>query len=305
MPMSPKSISCRFRAFVGAATVLGLLLFSGVVPAQTTDVSEDIRFARYLMENKSYNDAVYVLSRMSRSQKISDVQADSISFLMGYSHFSRRSVDSAVGWLSKVGAQSALHPKALFYNAFGRIYLGQLDSARRVLDAYSFSGDSALLQLKTYQEAAVSVLDRDFTSYDRIRKSLVNPYYPVAAEVRNLEGYAVDLKRIRRRSPAVAGLLSAVIPGAGKIYAGYRMQGLAAFAQVLVFGAAAAESYVKHPAGPGSARFIALGSLFSIFYIGNIWGSVLSVRIKRNEQYREIDQSILVDLRVPLVRLFN
>ncbi len=63
------------------------------------------------------------------------------------------------------------------------------------------------------------------------------------------------------------------------------------------------EAYRK--AGAGSARFIAFGSLFSVFYIANIWGSVLAVKIKQKEYYRAYDNQILFDLHIPLRNLYN
>ena len=101
----------------------------------------------------------------------------------------------------------------------------------------------------------------------------------------------------------MAGALSAVLPGSGKFYAGYKGQGIAALMTVGVLGISAAESYYR--LGPKSAQFITFGSLFTIFYIGNIWGSTLSVKLARDHQLREIDDQILFDMHVPLRRIFN
>jgi hypothetical protein len=57
--------------------------------------------------------------------------------------------------------------------------------------------------------------------------------------------------------------------------------------------------------GVSSPRFIIYGSLFSLFYIGNIWGSALSVKIKRQEFNEKIDEQILFDMHIPLRTLFN
>lgn len=266
--------------------------------------SEEIRFGRHLVENKAYRDAIAVLRSLPGGPVLTQGQRDSVRFLMAWSHFAQREVDSALLHFPYISRTSVFYEKSVFYQSFGQIYLGRTDSARKVLASVGRHSDSTLWQLDLYHRACMALLDRNDTEFIRLRKRLSNPHYPIAAEVANLDQYRADLLKIKKRSPVVAGIMSAVIPGSGKMYAGYGMQGLAALVQVLSFGAAAAESYRKAPAGPRSARFIAFGSLFTVFYVGNIWGSALSVKIKRNERYREIDQAILVDLRVPLVRLF-
>ncbi|MEO6916521.1 MAG: hypothetical protein ABI151_13580, partial [Chitinophagaceae bacterium] len=100
-----------------------------------------------------------------------------------------------------------------------------------------------------------------------------------------------------------AGVYSAILPGAGKFYAGKKKQGIAAFLPILSLGVVTYESYRK--SGIKSARTLAFGSLFSLFYVGNIWGSVLSVKIKEKEFYREYDNKILFDLHIPLRNLYN
>lgn len=101
----------------------------------------------------------------------------------------------------------------------------------------------------------------------------------------------------------LAGIYSALIPGAGKFYAGKKKQGIAAFLPILSLGAITYESYRK--AGIRNARTIAFGSIFSVFYIGNIWGSALAVKIKDKEFNREYDNKILFDMHIPLRNLYN
>lgn len=97
--------------------------------------------------------------------------------------------------------------------------------------------------------------------------------------------------------------MSAVVPGSGKFYAGYRGQALSSMFPTLIFAASAAEAY--HRAGPKSFQFIAAASIFSIFYVGNIWGSVLSVKTFYEIRNNEIRNNIMLDLHIPLRRIFS
>ena len=271
---------------------------------QETHFTKEIGFADYLIENKAYRDAITVLQGLSKDSTVDAGQADSLNYFLAWSFFNQKNVDSSFTYFAKVQKPSAFFTKSLFYHSFGKIYREKRGEALGLLSTLPADADSSMQQVRAFQEAGIALLDRDFNRYSMLAKKLEQPYYPISAEVKNFEEYHQELLKVRQRSPWVAGMLSAVVPGAGKFYAGYKMQGLAAFVQVATFGAAAAESYFKKGGGPQSARFIALGSLFSIFYIGNIWGSALSVKIYRDERFKEIDQSILVDLRVPLVRIF-
>ena len=98
-----------------------------------------------------------------------------------------------------------------------------------------------------------------------------------------------------RKSPAVAVLLSAVLPGSGKIYAGRGVDGLSS---ALATGAPAFFSIRGFRRdGASSIRGWLEGSLSLGFYLGNLWGSAVAARQAGHERTRaaasveeEIDQ---------------
>ena len=110
-----------------------------------------------------------------------------------------------------------------------------------------------------------------------------------------------DIEKINHKSGLLAGCMSAVIPGLGKIYAGKTKQGLSSFLPVTLMGVQAYEAY--RVSGIKSVRFILSAGLFSVFYFGNIWGSVLSVSVRREEINDEINNQILFNMRIPLQRI--
>ena len=57
-------------------------------------------------------------------------------------------------------------------------------------------------------------------------------------------------------------------------------------------------------AGVLSPQFLVLGALFGVFYVGNIWGSALSVFSIKKEIFNEIDRNIIYDMHIPLRRVF-
>ena len=103
---------------------------------------------------------------------------------------------------------------------------------------------------------------------------------------------------LKPRSPFLAGAMSAVIPGSGKIYAGDLSSGLSTFLIVGALGAMTAEAWSK--LGISDWRTITAASLFGIFYIGNIYGSALSVSVIRNAHADAQKAVLLFGIRLPL-----
>jgi TM2 domain-containing membrane protein YozV len=107
--------------------------------------------------------------------------------------------------------------------------------------------------------------------------------------------------KYKNRSPLLAAAMSAVIPGAGKIYAGDLSSGVSTMLIVGALGAMTAESIVK--LGIRDWRSISLASIFGLFYIGNIYGRYLSVSIIQNTISDAEKATLLFNIRIPLHEL--
>lgn len=102
----------------------------------------------------------------------------------------------------------------------------------------------------------------------------------------------------RKKSALFAGVMSAVLPGSGKIYAGDLRSGLSTLLVVGALGGMTAESWIK--LGGRDWLTIALSSVFGLFYIGNIYGSALSVSVIQNAYQDAEKATLLFSLRIPL-----
>ena len=93
---------------------------------------------------------------------------------------------------------------------------------------------------------------------------------------------AASGKLLQQKSPLVAGLLSACVPGAGHFYCGKFRNGGVAFVLSAAFVAASVEAFHKDVyAGGAIASSVAL-----VFYSGTIYGAV-NVAHKFNKARRE------------------
>lgn len=113
---------------------------------------------------------------------------------------------------------------------------------------------------------------------------LQNKIIPVSEKVAAMTLIAKGYK-IKKRSPFVGGLLSTFIPGLGKIYANEVKDGILSF----VFSAVSAVSLwrVSTYNGLNSPWTYTLGGISAGFYLGNIYGSVQSV--KKYNKLKSID----------------
>jgi hypothetical protein len=182
------------------------------------------------------------------------------------------------------------------------IYLGDYKTAKKVLHFEEFKR-SELTNLKYFQLSGVALLEKDFEAYEKYNNQISKNYYFIENQRKSFASIESDLKSHKNRSPVLAGLYSAVLPGAGKFYAGKKGQGIYSFVISSLLALQAYESYQK--AGAGSARFIVYGSLFSLFHIGNVWSSALSVKRYNDEFYEAVDYRIKLDLHIPVRSFFD
>lgn len=95
---------------------------------------------------------------------------------------------------------------------------------------------------------------------------------------------------LRYKKPWLAGTLSTLMPGAGKVYTGYYKDGLIAF---LFTGISAFQAYRGYQArGLKSGVFLIYAGLGTGLYIGNIYGSVKSARTKNKRLNASIDDKV-------------
>ncbi len=283
---------------------ISLSIFTGKqVNAQqrSGSFSEEINFAKYLQDKEQFSDAVTALDQLSIN-RLTPFEQDTVYYLKGWSFYNLKALDSSSYYLLKVSSQSENFLKARLFSAYNYTYLHQYDSAALILQ--TVASDSSLVnEMLHFEQAGISLLKRAYNKYDSLQGKFTFNYYALSAQEKNFGHYKNDLLGEKKRSPVLAGFMSAVVPGTGKIYAGKTYAGIAAILPIAALALLTNEAY--HKSGPRSAEFYIFGSALTVFYVGNIWGSVLAVKIKKEDNERLIDQKILFDLQIPLRTIFN
>lgn len=266
---------------------------------------QEIDFGQYLLNSQQYDDAASVFAKLDTATvgHLTKPQADSLHFLNGWAYYNLKQLLPSSEQLLRVSGNSTKYHASRFFAAYQLTYKEYYPQAEGVLNDLYLGQDSLLAELRAFQLSGNALLSRNFAQFEQHAQGFTYSYYQLQKEEENLQKAYHQLMKVKRRSPFVAGLLSAVVPGLGKVYAGKPKQGIASFFPIALLGAQAFENIHKRGIKNGFSIFYT--GLFSVFYIGNIWGSALSVQIKQQEQFNEIDHHILFDLHIPLRNVFG
>ncbi|TND08614.1 MAG: hypothetical protein FD123_2118 [Bacteroidetes bacterium] len=281
-----------------------LFLFSaGKIFAQDSAYSADRAFADHLLKNQLHRDAALQLGNMNDRYTLSPAQHDSLEFQLGESLERTGRKDAAARAFHAVSPGSVFFTRAVCSNALVQLQQENYAELESVFNNVS-AGDSALAGIRSYGLLAAALLQDDTAQFRKLvqdNSSAGILYREENGEFKRLMEQEQRLRSIKKKSPFVAGALSAIVPGLGKVYAGKPRHGLAAFTPVAVLGVQAFEAYRK--GGIKDARFIGYASLFSVFYLGNIYGSALTVRVQRRETINDVHYVVQADLSFALQRL--
>lgn len=261
--------------------------------------ASEIKFMDYLVNNRLFDDAIL----LSKTFNISECpDSDSILFLKGWSYYNLKQLDTAATTLLKVNENPHVFLKSRFFASYCLAHIGDVESGHRILTELTLT-NSMMSELKNTQLAGYSLLQRDMDSYEQYSSSFTKSYYALTENQITLNTLHSDIVKFKRKSPLLAGVLSAIIPGAGKIYAGKVGSGISNFFTVGILGAVTYESYSK--GGLSNPKTVIFASLFSIAYAATVYGSVYSVKAYRDEFNQQMDQRILFHIHIPLRNVFN
>lgn len=102
--------------------------------------------------------------------------------------------------------------------------------------------------------------------------------------------------RLPQKSPTVAGVLSTVLPGTGKMYAGRTSDGL--YSLALIGGASWLAYQGFEDKGTSSVKGWLFGSVGAVLYAGNIYGSVVAVRLYNARQKEGLQNDIQAEISI-------
>jgi hypothetical protein len=264
-------------------------------------VQNDIAFASHLVKSEQFEDAIFFINKIEHEKRMISY-SDSLNYMKGWAFYNLKQLDSSAFFLLQVSDNSFMQQKSHFFAAYNNLFLGNKIQAEEILKHITLR-DSQLIELRHLELAGMELLNRDISNYKEIsRKFSYNRYSLLEAE-NSLDKLCAKYESFKPKSVVLAGIMSAVIPGSGKMYSGRIGEGVSALLSNAILAGITIENYRK--AGPKNFKTIFFGTLFTIFYTGNIYGSMVSVQVSEKEFNTTYDKAVLFDIHIPLRTIFN
>ena len=279
--------------------ISAILFLLGVSTFAQKRINPD--FLNHLMNTEHYREVVYLIDKADFNNLDKNL-IDSLNYMKGWSLYSQKKLSRSANVLQKVSMSSPFYLKSHFFSAYNFLYQGNNKAAFNILDTL-YIDNTKLNSLRHFEKAGINLMNRNYKKFNKEFAKVDTTYYPLAEESVKINQYATDLKNHQKKSPVLAGFMSSIIPGSGRIYAGETGEGISSLLTVGGLGFVTWENYNKK--GPRHFKTLFFGTIFTAFYIGNIYGTVFSVKIAEDEFQKEYDNKILFNLHIPLRNVFN
>lgn len=278
-----------------------LVVFILSILAGSAQNKNELPFIEHLVDKQYYSEAIHLIDN-NHINCSDEPQLDSLNFYKGWALYSLKNLDQSTISFLKVGKGSPFYLKSRFFAGYNQTFLKNYDEARKIFSQIN-ANDEINLSLVNFELCGISMLKGNWSKADEQLQQLNSNIAPINQQVKALGQINNQQLKHRSKSPFLAGLMSGIVPGSGKIYAGKTGQGIASMIATTGFGLITWENYRK--LGIGHFKTIFFGGIFVANYVSNIYGSVISVQIKENEYQDAIHNQILFQLHIPLRNFFE
>jgi hypothetical protein len=286
--------------------IIGFLFIGFFLSSQESneDLFRDFNFIIHLSNNKLYREAEKEKDRLFKNYNVPQSYRDSINFFLGQAYYHSGTLSKARLRFMEISSDAPfLYYKGRFLSALIDAEQNIPDSALQKIENIELSTSNDINELRNFEMAGMALLKKDYGLFDSLSKNskftnpVLNEEFPL------LQKYYKAEQKIKRKSALLAGTLSTFVPGLGKVYVGNNGQALATFLTCGLMGGVAFENYYR--LGISHPQTILFSGIFALFYIGNIWGSAVSVQVAKIEKQSENKHNIMVSLKLPVRNFFN
>lgn len=259
----------------------------------------ELLFVEHLLNKGNFKECIFLLKDTA---KFSKIQSDSVNYFKGWANYSLKNLEESTQSFLKVNPESPFYNKSKFFAGYNQAFLGKYSDARKIFEQLSFA-DGQKKSLIIFETGGINMLEGE---WEKAKQQLgkVDPKIAfLNQQVVVLQQIIKDHETHRPKSAFLAGIMSGLIPGSGKIYAGKTGEGIASMIATTGFGLITWENYRK--LGAQNLKTLFFGGIFLASYVSNIYGSVISVRITE-QNYTDVQRNqILFQLHIPLRNFFN
>jgi TM2 domain-containing membrane protein YozV len=240
------------------------------------------KFADHLFCDKDYLRAAIEYERLTEIN-----MSDTIEFKIALSYSYMNDYYTAIQKFSGIINSSVYYNEAkleemkvnFLINDFTGLRSYYKNSFITKVDKYKTEGEKLFNFSYLFTDDELPSKDEFLLPFDTDEKEKISSFYDWKKEPPNKDG-------------TLAGIMSAVIPGSGKIYAGETGDGIVAFITTTVFAFIA---YDNFKAGNTTRAWIWTG-VAAFFYTGNIYGSVAAAQVHNAKITFEFNEGLNVYL---------
>lgn len=238
----------------------------------------ELPFIAHLIHQNLLAEAQYELHRFQPLLTQHSPATDSLRFLAGALAFKKHEFSNAYHCFKASEIQTDPNREFLLCHCALRLRLFNLDTiaSASLIGAYHFG----------FFKTASTLLQHQKGTLDSLRSMPKRTIYMQT----NLLEISEQLKTHKPLSPIKGAVLSAIVPGLGKWYGGYRTEAVSLFSICTLMAIQAMEGYSKTKFN--SPHFYVFGSLFTIFYGGGIWGSYYRIKNRERHFYENMDRQV-------------
>jgi tetratricopeptide (TPR) repeat protein len=236
-------------------------------------------FAGYLFNEGQYERAAGEYQRFLFASDSFPRDADSVFFKIALCYRFAEKYKESIGYFQKIVneySRSNLVDKAYFEMGLNYSFVDSFKQSNEILRAHFLNDSLMNMDKKVKQLIALNHIQQE--EWDKAREVL----HTTDILQGQLLTFIETGQNLPRKNPFVSGVFSAVIPGAGKIYCGRPADGFHSLFTVGITGWQAYEGFKAD--GVHSVKGWIFGVVGGVFYLGNIYGSVVAADIYNEEQ---------------------
>ncbi len=266
-----------------------LLLFYAVFllsPAEAESLTANyfrpdqiVRFADHLYRQRDYLRAAGEYQRYLFSFDSLPGNADSVHFRIGACYRKAGFYQQAIDQYRIVRSlpTSNLMMEAVIQTAFCYYLAGEYDSTMVSLTRPDSTDWNPELWRRAQELLSVNyIMKRDWPAARSLVHTMEqNPF------TQELISFLAEHEHLPRKNMYTAGLLSAVVPGLGKLYCRRAYDAFSSFSSIAILGWQAYDGF--HDDGTSSVKGWIFSVIGGIFYLGNIYGSIVAADLYNEE----------------------
>ncbi len=271
--------------------IILLLLFSATSSKGIDYYSPNniLKFADHLYNERDYQGAIIEYERYI---SLEPLYSEEILYRIGICYRNFGNTKEAIRYFQRIEREypdTNLKPALYYQTAYSYIISGNYDGSIKYLDENinKLKNPDEVIKLQILKSLCYLKQKRWYDAekfISSITSSLNDNNFSYILQ--SLKRSAREGTTIKRKSPILAGALSSIIPGLGKVYCNQYGDGIFSFMLTTISGVLAYDAFCEDNIRSIKGWFFA--SMGAIFYAGNIYGSSISAKIYNNQMEMNI-----------------